>query len=196
MDEDCQIPVITQILGMNEGGEIRESTNGTTLGKSVKRYTRGNPASNAQIKGPPSLKNMPKKDDLDPAEAFEEAKTEEDLFDNPDVPNPDEAAASSTSGPQAADAPDPIDMRTIQQTPQQAAAEAEERRLRATPERALKKLDDEYGGTSIKNIPGGVYVNQNLTPSQLEQVESKGYIYEPDSDGGGHIYAKRGQNYG
>ena len=50
MDEDCQIPVITQVLGMNEGGEIKKSTNGTTLGQSVIRYTLGNPAYNAQIK--------------------------------------------------------------------------------------------------------------------------------------------------
>ena len=52
MDEDCQIPVITQVLGMSEGGEIKKSTNGTTLGQSVKRYTRGNPPYNAQIKPP------------------------------------------------------------------------------------------------------------------------------------------------
>ena len=52
MDEDCQIPVITQVLGMSEGGEIKKSTNGTTLGQSVTRYTSGNPPSNAQIKPP------------------------------------------------------------------------------------------------------------------------------------------------
>jgi len=65
MDEDCQIPVITQVLGMNEGGIIRESTNGTTLGKSVKRYTRGNTASNAQIKSPSVTGSMKTKFDLD-----------------------------------------------------------------------------------------------------------------------------------
>jgi len=52
MDEECQIPVITQVLGNNLHGEIRESTNGNTLGKRVKRYTSGNPANNAQILAP------------------------------------------------------------------------------------------------------------------------------------------------
>ena len=42
MDEDCQIPVITQILTNNGTDyEIRESTNGTTLGKRVDVYNTG-----------------------------------------------------------------------------------------------------------------------------------------------------------
>ena len=42
MDEDCQIPVITQILTNNNTYyEIRESTNGTTLGKRVDVYNTG-----------------------------------------------------------------------------------------------------------------------------------------------------------
>ena len=45
MDEDCQIPVITQVLSNHDPGKIKKSTNGTTLGQSVSRYTRGNPAS-------------------------------------------------------------------------------------------------------------------------------------------------------
>jgi len=65
MDEDCQIPVITQVLGMNKGGEIKKSTNGTTLGKPVKRYIRGNLAFNAQIKSPSVSKSMMTKFDLD-----------------------------------------------------------------------------------------------------------------------------------
>jgi len=65
MDEDCQIPVITGVLSNHEKGEIRESTNGTTLGKPVKRYTRGNLASNAQIKSPSVTGSMKTKFDLD-----------------------------------------------------------------------------------------------------------------------------------
>ena len=65
MDEECQIPVITQVLSNHDGGKIRESTNGTTLGKPVKRYTRGNPASNAQIKSPSVTGSMMTKFDLD-----------------------------------------------------------------------------------------------------------------------------------
>lgn len=51
LDEDCQIPVITQVLGNNDKGKIRESINGTTYGKQVKRYQpkNGNGAINTQI---------------------------------------------------------------------------------------------------------------------------------------------------
>ena len=42
MDDDCQIPVITQILTNNGSDyEIRESTNGTTLGQRVDVYNTG-----------------------------------------------------------------------------------------------------------------------------------------------------------
>ena len=64
MDEDCQIPVITQVLSNHQKGEIRTS-DCTTLGKPVKRYTRGNPASNAQIKSPSVTGSMKTKFDLD-----------------------------------------------------------------------------------------------------------------------------------
>ena len=42
MDDDCQIPVITQILTNNGiDYEIRKSTNGTTLGKRLDVYNTG-----------------------------------------------------------------------------------------------------------------------------------------------------------
>jgi|TARA_Y100000033_G_scaffold16_1_gene12 hypothetical protein len=64
LDSDCQIPVITQVLGNNYHGEIRESTNGTTLGQRVKRFTAGNKSINTQIKAP----NVPKSkfEEVDP----------------------------------------------------------------------------------------------------------------------------------
>jgi hypothetical protein len=64
LDSDCQIPVITQVLGNNYHGEIRASTNGTTLGQRVKRFTSGNPSNNTQIKAP----NVPKSkfEEVDP----------------------------------------------------------------------------------------------------------------------------------
>ena len=71
LDSDCQIPVITQVLGNNYPGEIRESTNGTTLGKRVKRYTSGNPSNNTQIKAPNAVKS--KFDEADKS-AFNNAK--------------------------------------------------------------------------------------------------------------------------
>jgi len=64
MDEDCQIPVITQVLSNHQKGEIRTS-DCTTLGKPVKRYTRGNPASRAQTKSPSVTGSMKTKFDLD-----------------------------------------------------------------------------------------------------------------------------------
>jgi hypothetical protein len=64
MDEDCQIPVITQVLSNHEKGEIRKS-DCTTLGKPVKRYTRGNPASRAQTNSPSVTRSMMTKFDLD-----------------------------------------------------------------------------------------------------------------------------------
>ena len=65
MDEDCQIPVITQVLGMNKGGEIKKSTNGTTLGQSVSRFILGNPPFNSQIISPSVTGSMKTKFDLD-----------------------------------------------------------------------------------------------------------------------------------
>ena len=56
--------MIRQDLGMNDKGEIRTSEC-TTLGKPVKRYTRGNTASNAQIKSPSVTGSMKTKFDLD-----------------------------------------------------------------------------------------------------------------------------------
>lgn len=64
LDSECQIPVITQVLGNNFKGEIRESTNGTTLGRRVKRSIAGNEAINTQILAP----NVPKSkfEEIDP----------------------------------------------------------------------------------------------------------------------------------
>jgi hypothetical protein len=64
LDSQCQIPVITQVLGNNFKGEIRESTNGTTLGKRVKRSTAGNNSINTQIKAPNAPKS--KFEEIDP----------------------------------------------------------------------------------------------------------------------------------
>ena len=56
--------VITQVLGNNYHGEIRESTNGTTLGQRVKRFTAGNRSINTQIKAPNAPKS--KFEEVDP----------------------------------------------------------------------------------------------------------------------------------
>ena len=65
MDEDCQIPVITQVLSNHDPGKIKKSTNGTTLGQSVSRYTLGNPPFNAHILSPSVPRSMMTKFDLD-----------------------------------------------------------------------------------------------------------------------------------
>jgi len=46
------------VLGNNYHGEIRESTNGTTLGQRVKRFTAGNKSINTQIKSPVAPKSL------------------------------------------------------------------------------------------------------------------------------------------
>jgi len=60
MDEECQIPVITQVLGNNYEGEIRESINGTTYGRTVKRSqpATGNFAIDTQIKSTNNSKSL------------------------------------------------------------------------------------------------------------------------------------------
>ena len=72
MDEDCQIPVITSVLGQNYAGEINRASNGTTLGKTVSRFTRGNPPGAHQQGGDKSKANLHTKDEL--AEEFKKAK--------------------------------------------------------------------------------------------------------------------------
>ena len=58
MDSDCQIPVITHVLGHNFHGEIIKSDECGTLGKTVKPNNAGNSAINSQIKGPPDRKQL------------------------------------------------------------------------------------------------------------------------------------------
>ena len=64
MDEDCQIPVITQVLGNNENYyEILQCENGTTLGKRVGRYNGGRTANVGEVSGgskPNSSAQLPK----------------------------------------------------------------------------------------------------------------------------------------
>lgn len=58
MDEDCQIPVITQVLGNNlTEYELTESINGTTQGKRVTRYNSGLVAGPHQVRGVRSANN-------------------------------------------------------------------------------------------------------------------------------------------
>lgn len=72
MDEECQIPVITSVLGQNYAGEISKPLNGTTLGKTVSRFTRGNPPGAHQQGGDKPKANLHTKDEL--AEDFKKAK--------------------------------------------------------------------------------------------------------------------------
>lgn len=73
IDEECQIPVITSVLGQNYAGEINRASNGTTLGKTVSRFTRGNPPGPHQQGGDGKSKaNLHTKDEL--AVDFQRAK--------------------------------------------------------------------------------------------------------------------------
>ena len=191
MDSDCQIPVITHVLGHNFHGEIIKSTNGTTLGKTVKPNNAGNPPNNSQIKGPPVTKQLfdspPEKSDaLKQPEEFvgfpgsEQPPTqeEEDFFEV-DVAEPLPPSENAFGN-------------TTEQTPAEAAAQQERIRQNQTVARAIGKMNT--GDIAVQ--PGGVVVNRTPTPDELRQFESKGYRFVPDSDGGGRIVKNVGQNYG
>ena len=76
-----------------------------------------------------------------------------------------------------------------------AAADRRERiRQKQTVERALEKMSAD----DIQGQAGGVAVNRTPTSDELQQFESEGYKFVPDSDsdGGGRIVKNVGQNYG
>ena len=199
LDSDCQIPVITQVLGNNYHGEIRESDECGTLGKRVKTSTAGNKAINTQIKGPNAAKSKfekkdlpgPKEEVMPPQEQSEEqpvgfsesegviqpTQEEDDFFEGTAEPlDPSEDAFGST----------------IEQTPAEAAAQRERIRQKQTVERAIGKMNT----GDIQGQSGGVAVNRTPTPDELQKFESKGYRFVPGSDGGGRIVKNVGQNYG
>jgi hypothetical protein len=76
MDDDCQIPVITHVLGNNindkNNFKIKKSINGTTLGKPVHRFNTANPSINTQIT---SLNNAISKLNSIDSKFFNHAKT-------------------------------------------------------------------------------------------------------------------------
>ena len=80
----------------------------------------------------------------------------------------------------------------IKQTPADAAAQQERIRQKQTVTRAIGQM--ETGDIAVQ--PGGVVVNRTPNPDELQQFESKGYRFVPDSDGGGRIVKNVGQNYG
>lgn len=60
LDEDCQVPVITHVLGQNYPGGIKSSLSGTTLGRNVDRFNIGNNPGPHQISGSKSGTNTHK----------------------------------------------------------------------------------------------------------------------------------------
>jgi len=88
------------------------------------------------------------------------------------------------------DLSDTRDSNTID--PAEAAAQRERIRERQTVGRALEKINT--GDIAVQ--PGGLPVNRTPTSEELQEFESKGYRYVPDSDGGGKIVKNVGQNYG
>ena len=182
MDSDCQIPVITHVLGNNFHGEIIESTDCGTLGKTVKPNNAGNPANNSQIKGPPverqkfESESMPEKSDALPPQE-QPTQEEDDFFEGTAEPlDPSKNAFGNT----------------IEQTSAEASAQQERIRQKQTVERAIGKMNT--GDIAVQ--PGGVAVNTTPNPDQLKEFESNGYRFVPGSDGGGKIVKNVGQNYG
>ena len=118
LDEGEQIPVITGVLSVNiVDGEIKDSKNGSTEFKKVKRFNGGFIAQAYQMVGgpPPKEPAAPDKKDIkngtdgmgkgSKSDAELEAEAAEgqteDLFDNPDVQNPEEAAKPQATLPVA-----------------------------------------------------------------------------------------------
>jgi len=93
MDEDCQIPVITQVLGNNENYyEILRCENGTTLGKRVGRYNGGRNPTIGEVKGGsnPNSPAQPTKEEI--KEAVKDPEPD------PNDPNADVPIALKVSG--------------------------------------------------------------------------------------------------
>ena len=180
MDEECQIPVITQVLGNNLHGEIRESTNGNTLGKRVKRYTSGNPANNAQILAPSVRKS---KGEIDP-KSFDAAKKQKQP----------EGALENLTTEQEATTEDPLALAefTGDEVPTgESSNQSFGKGL--SPDRALQRAENDIGSLIV--IPGGVPVNANPTESQLQQMKSNGFTYYPAEQGQGGKFIHTNQNF-
>ena len=62
-----------------------------------------------------------------------------------------------------------------------------------SPDRALQRAEDDIGSLIV--IPGGVPVNANPTPSQLQQMESNGFTYYPGEQGEGGKFIHKNQNF-
>ena len=200
MDSDCQIPVITHVLGHNFHGEIIKSDECGTLGKTVKPNNAGNPAINSQIKGPPDRKQLFERKSMpDPSTALPSQEqseeqpgfvgfpgsegatqpTQDDDFFEVDVAAPLDPSQDAFAGSAV------VDTRT------QAQIQAD-RTQKQTVERAIGKMNT----GDIQGQAGGVAVNRTPNPDELREFESKGYRFVPDSGGGGHIVKNFGQNYG
>lgn len=192
LDENCQIPVITHVFGNNiTGGGIRESVDGTTLGQQVKRSHNGNYAIDTQIKSPPIPKGEPPID----KSYFEDAKQQEDTAENQSEEPLEENTAADAEGDSLFTEEEGNNLLGNQQsqTTAEIAAEAEARRQRQTVERALQRASSD----SIAVLPGGLPVNRTPTSGELQEFDSQGYEYVPNSDSdGGRIVKKVGQNYG
>ena len=203
LDENEQLPVIMQVLGKNEvsGAKIKASENGTTQFRDVSRFNSSLVAQAHQITGGPEPDKpaVPSKEDFNAALASTETPP----------PPPEEFVGFSESEgvTQPTQEEDdffevgiaaPLDPsqdafgNTIEQTPAEAAAQRERIRQKQTVERAIGKMNT----GDIQGQAGGVAVNRTPTPDELQQFESKGYRYVPDSDGGGKIVKNVGQNYG
>ena len=62
-----------------------------------------------------------------------------------------------------------------------------------SPEVALQRAEENISSLTI--IPGGVPVNANPTPSQLQQMESNGFTYYPGEQGEGGKFIHKNQNF-
>ena len=200
LDENEQLPVIMQVLGKNEvsGAKIKASENGTTQFRDVSRFNSSLVAQAHQITGGPEPDKPaePSKEDFNKALASTKTTPEQPVgfSESEGVTQPTQeeedffevgVAAPLDPSQDAFAGTEDVDPRT--------QAQRQEARLqKQTVARAIGQM--ETGDIAVQ--PGGVVVNRTPTPDELQQFESKGYRYVPDSDGGGHIVKNVGQNYG
>jgi len=161
MDEDCQIPVITQVLGNNENYyEILRCENGTTLGKRVGRYNGGRNPTVGEVKGGsnPNSPAQPTKKEMQKA-----------------VKDPEPDPTSQTDTEQEAVTEDPEEFTGNQVSPTSSGGGSSG----STTQTAADVLNRDP--QSISQY--GTRINNTPTAEQLEQFKSSGLTFTPNTDG-------------
>jgi len=160
--------------------DVRGSVNGSTSFQRVDRYNSGLKPAPTQIIGSsekPTTPVQPTKEEIQEA-----------------VKDPEPDPTSQTDTEQEAVTEDPLDFVefTGDEVPTgESSNQSFGKGL--SPDRALQRAENDIGSLIV--IPGGVPVNANPTPSQLQQMESNGFTYYPGEQGEGGKFIHKDQNF-